>query len=621
MMSIQRVFRQRGFHAFGVIGFWLHFFSLYRLWSHTSNEATVLGRYSTRFALVLVASLLLAVVWVGVMVRWRLVSARLEHVAARWRLVLLVAAGLPILVVWWFPIERLAQEYVAANALLLVVLLLQTMPDQRLNILHWLWLLVLLVVLMWPLLLLGSVTIRMFEPDEAAWADYSTSIFVADGVYARTWLQEPVAIRPGLGYALVGYGWLLENVSFNIATGRIIQFASYVVAFIGVAAIAWRLYGRVVGVACLVMTSFSFSFLAYNEYRPNLQLPAIAVLIVLCALEGRYQLVGRGALGWHFLCGLLAALSLQLHASGVVYIAAFSVFYILEVAWVFYRSRRWRVAPIMTFFVGVAFGGAVYYFLNIAPLGGIGVYLSALVTERGGYVRPLPALYRLFTWPNLVEVILVFAGLTFLIWRQNKADCVLLAILSCVFGAALLLDTQGYLHTFNFLLLLPVGVLLVDGLNPSASGATRRGQIFVAATTLVVLWQVIWFFLIPSGALTALANGRLPPFLYEELRPALQTYIRPNDVIVSTHELLWTYPNHRNLVGVMAETVGSQRWGLNNPVDVWERVQPTVVIAIEHQMDIPPGLAAYMSNHEFKVCDTLRVLATTITIYREQCAA
>jgi hypothetical protein len=612
--------QKRYFHPFFVIGLWGQLFGLYRLWSHTSDDGVFLARYSPRYAVVLGCSIGLLVLWIVIVANWKAVSARLARLPLRLRFTALGLAGAAVLAAWFLPFAPVAKEFFALAWLLLAVLLFQTMPDQTLSSRRWLWSLVVLIVVMWPLLLVGSVSVRIFEPDEAAWADYSTSAYVAGGVYARTWLQEPVVIRPGLGYAILAYGWLLENVSFSLTTGRVVQFTSYVLAFIGVGAIGWRLYGRTIGLVGLVTASLSFSFLIENDFRPHLQMPAFEALIVLCALQARWGGGKRAAPLWHLSCGLLAALSLEVHASGIVYVAAFSIFYGIESAWNVYRSHRLSaLVPALLFVAGLGIGAGVYYTFNMMPIGGLTPYLTALVAERGAYSRSVPALFRLLIWPNLVEVALVFAGVTFLVWRRNTADRLLLAIIGCVFLSALVLDTQGYLQTFNFLFLVPAAALLVHGLNPAVEAVTHRGKLFTGAVMIVVIAQVFLFFLIPSGALTTLANRRLPPFLYEELRPELQSYVHPDDIIVSTHELIWTFPDHRHLVGVMAETVAAQRWQLSDPEQVWERVQPTVVVYLEHQMDIPPGLEAYMTNHVFQTCGRLRVLDVAVTIYRQQC--
>lgn len=609
----------RPFPALLVIGFWVQAFGLYRLWSHTSDMSDFLGRYSARYALVLAASVLAVVIWTVVAIRWRVVAARLEHLSMRWRFGVLAATGLLMLVVWLFPIERVAQEYVAANWLLLVVLLLQTLPDAPANR-RWLWGLAALIIVLLPLLLVASLSVRKFEPDESIWAERGISVYIAGGLFQRTRLEPTVIIWPGLGWITAGYGWLLKNVSFSLAVGRIWQYVSYVLTFVLTGLVAWRLYGRTVGFVAAAAAVFSLSFWTFVEFRTNLQMPTIIMAATFCALQARSSQRSRAAVWWHTACGLLSTLAFQVHASAIFLAAGLGLVYLVEAGWNLYRSRRIAVVvPLVTFGIGAAVGAGLYYVLNIVSYGGLQAYLEALVWERGAFLRPLPALYRLLTWPNLAEVALVFAGLCFLLWRRNAADRLLLGIIGSIFLFALLLDTQGYLHTFNTLLLVPVGALLVDGLRGVAQELTRRGMLLSLSTALLMGVQVIALVIVPSGAVQTLRTGRLPPFLYEELRPALQPYIVDDDIIVSTHQLVWTFPYHLKLYGIIGEVYGMKRWNLDSAEAVWEHVQPTVVIEVEHQMDISEGLAAYMSNHNFQTCGRLSVMESAITIYREQC--
>jgi hypothetical protein len=114
-------------------------------------------------------------------------------------------------------------------------------------------------------------------------------------------------------------------------------------------------------------------------------------------------------------------------------------------------------------------------------------------------------------------------------------------------------------------------------------------------------------------------GGGLPPFLYEELRQPLSSLIREDDVVVSTHQLIWTIPDHPALVSFAAELAAMRRWNLADGVEVWERVQPTLIIYVEREMQFSAGLQTYMTRHNFAVCQEIDVLERAIILYRAIC--
>jgi ligand-binding SRPBCC domain-containing protein len=106
----------------------------------------------------------------------------------------------------------------------------------------------------------------------------------------------------------------------------------------------------------------------------------------------------------------------------------------------------------------------------------------------------------------------------------------------------------------------------------------------------------------------------------QQIGAALRPYTRPDDVIVSTHELIWEFHQPTDkLISVSAEPVVIQRFNLSDPVDVWRRVQPTIIIEIPNRMFLTDGLLTYMQEKNFQVCEQLAPVEVEITIYRVNC--
>jgi hypothetical protein len=182
-----------------------------------------------------------------------------------------------------------------------------------------------------------------------------------------------------------------------------------------------------------------------------------------------------------------------------------------------------------------------------------------------------------------------------------------------------MLDTQGYPTLYNAFYLVPVGVLIVDGLG---SAPVPRGQNLHAALAsgLVALafGGLLWVQLRPSTFTGWLRARELPPYLYDELGRMLRPSITDDDVIVGSALLAWSLPERPHLVSVDAEVTAMRLWHVSGP-EVWERVKPTVVVDVQREITFPPGLQAYMQAHQFGVCDTLKVMGRRVRLYRAGC--
>jgi hypothetical protein len=589
------------------------FLSIYPLWGHESSSSDFLGRYSSRYAIILVLNIAFILIWSVGFIQRRWLATQFTRLPIRLRFLLLLVSGAVVAALSFTSIEPPAKQYLALNWLLWAAIILYTMPDQP-SQLRWTWAYAAALILLLPLFITALGQDR-FTPDEAHWADYATSAFRAGGVYSRTWLQEPVTISPGIGWSVAAYGWTLEHVAFDIKTGRTWNFIAYLLAFAGVGAVTWRLYGRQAALISTTFAALSQAFIPALDYRPDHQLPAAVMWITFAALQGRY----RKRLFWHGLCGLLATLALQLHAAAIVFVFGFGLFYLMEAAGAFYSQRQWKVfLPLIAFTIGSFFGSSLYYIANVQSVGGLGAFLQFLITTRGSVVGA----QKFWLWPSLLEWMLILGGLAYVAWRRNAADRLLLGILICVLIGIVLFDTQGYSTHFSAFYVVPVGTLILYGLaSPELPRGKNQRAVYLALCLLAMLIATAANFIDWRAAARWARTGTFPPFLYTELRPALQPYIRPDDTVISTHQLIWTLPEQANLINVGAEVTAMNRWKITDPVEVWERVQPTVLVMLEKQMTLNPGLEVYLARHQWQLCTRLQVMETNIQIYRPVCPA
>jgi hypothetical protein len=586
--------------------------SLQMLWSHSSTTGAFLGRYSVRYTVALLASLILLGLWMTALFKRQAANRLIRGLPDRWYIGLAAISGLAVFGILVSPIEDRIQHFAAINwltGLALTGLLRQDQPASR----RWLWVGIPIVLGVWFVPVVISVlTRRAFSPDEAMWADYASSVFRASGMYARTWLQEPVAILPGLGWSVAGYGWLLEHVSFTLLTGRVWNFLGYVVAFVGIGLVTWRLYGLKPALINVAFAALSRAFIPVLDYRPDHQLPAAAMFITFAAIQGRLS-QRRGI--WHFLCGLLATLSLQIHAAGVALAFGFSVFYLVE-SLPKLRRRQWNACwPLLWFGIGALIGSLIYYLFNVQPVGGLEMFLNTLLDARVNTNRRILFL----SWTSFFEWMLILSAFAYLIWRRSPADRLFLGILACVLAGVVLLDYQGYRTHYNAFYIVPVGVLLVSAFNPARAGVGRRAILISLGAILMLVGLSSSSFIAWPAVQQWVKTGELPRFLYTELEPVLSPFIQKDDVVVSTHQLIWTFPDHPHLISVGAEVTAMRRWGLDDPVLVWQRVRPTKVVYVKDQMDLSPALLAYMEQRWFEVCLTRQVIEQEVTLYAENC--
>lgn len=543
------------------------------------------------------------------------VAQWLAALRTRSRMIMVAAAVTSEVTIWFSAYNVGVKQFVSVNALVMILLLIATLPERarrgrRIEIVA------ILLALAFLLPLLLTVLVRMpFSPDEAHWADFASTAFASQspGLYARTWLMEPVPIAPGTGWSVGAYGWFLEHVAFDFRVGRVWIFAANLAAIATIGVLSLRLYGRVAALGSVTFAILSAAFIQVFDYRPDHQIPAAVAIVFALVVAARQSKNVYRARSLDVLAGFLAVTAMQLHAVAIALVAGIGLYYIVKSVQGLLKHIQPTVlvaAPLIYYATGAILGAMLYYITNIAPVGGLEAYLAGLE----GRANRLYAFHPMFSWPSLMELALISLGFVLLVIRRNQRDRLFLGLLICYLIALLVFDTQGYRSGVSALYVIPVGALIAAGFGHSGG---RRAGWAVLSVTLLLAGQALGF--MDRQGLTGLVEmGVLPDYVYHQMKTPVESRLGTEDTVASTHLLIWTLGNRPSLYSVASEWSAAQRWriGLN---EVWERVRPTVIIDIPGQMTIDPGLQEYMSHHDFRVCESVVIQELRLDFYRADC--
>lgn len=604
------------------VGLQLQLLSGLPLWGHTSAPAQILGRYSNRYALILGVHVALALLSLAlVMLGGERVRAGVARVPRAARGVLSAALIAGAAGVWVLSLEPHVLAYVGLNALWALALLHFATPDEPRPARVWMGVSVAACVLLFVPLLLTALTVFGYHPDEAHYTDYASTFWAEGKLYDSAWLETPYAIEPGWAWQLAAYGWLLETFGYTVYIGRLVNFISYVLCFVGLYAVGAHLYGRRAGLLMFCTAFLSIAFIPEWDYSPNHLLMPVGAWSFYVLLRAKSAQRARVRYTLYALLGLMLTLSLNVHAAGVVFAVGYSLWLTFAASVAFWRERDWRAAllPLVAFGVGAAGGTLTYYLTNIAPVGGLTAYLDVL-TAWGGANRND---WFFYTWESLLERLLIVTAVLFLALRRLPADRDALSGVLFITATAWFLDTQGYIWHFGTFYFVALGAGLAALVPAEGQLGGRRAAWLLSACVILLAAQVSSLFVNWGTVRSVAQTGALPPYFYNELKEILPAYVRDTDTIYTTHQLIWVFPHTAappRIVTYGAEFEGMQRYGLASPVEVWEQVQPTVIIFIEGQMSFDVGMQAYMQAHPFEVCHVLTRQAIDVTIYRPNCA-
>lgn len=588
------------------------------LWGQVSSDPVILGRYSLRYGVVLLSFVGLTLGWVIASI----MSRRVEYFLANCPLSLILGSVGLIIVALFFVqtlnIEPQIKTYTIANGAMLSVVLLMSQSMREISKWrYWYWGAALVAFLLLPFLYVTNLVALPFNPDEAIWAERGSTYLLTGSLYYRTGFYFPLKIEPGLGWITAAYGHLLNIIAFDIRVGRTIVFIHALLIVLGVGLVAKRLYGAQVGWMSGLITFFSFVPFEWPDYRPHYFIVLGQLLAFYAVIFARQTPNKSLSFSAHFVAGLGITLSMQLHASALGFIIGLSLFYGLEFLVQLAKHRRVTqdmVLTIVGFGLGAALGSLIYFVFNILAVGGLETFLSILFAERGQSWRRL----RYLTEWDLLPKFLIYVAFAFMIIRRSASDRLYLSLWVCCVIGITMIDTQLYLSPYIGIMLIPIGLITqifqtVSRPNSQAVFLTNICLLAVLATSALgfINWRTVE---------DMSQNQALPQHYIMGFAKEVADYAELSDeeVIVSTHELIWAIPYHETFYSTLAEgVVQTQRDWVG--VEVWNMLQPDVYIEIPSHLPMTPGLRMYLENNNFIVCSETHISAKLVRIHRQDC--
>lgn len=600
-------------------GFFVQAIALPDLWQHTSTQGSIFGRYSIGYALVLAFSTLSLVAWASLAVLWhQQLRDWITRTPPMLTLIFIILLNCGLYVLISQAIERQIAWYVSGLVAGTSIVLVAAYPAQPIKW-HswWLGLCLLIAVVLVPIFITAQVLIP-FSPDEAVWADKAATFTSTGQLLHRTSYHLPYKMQPGIGWITGFYGILLQATTFDIGVGRILVFLNGCLIAGGVGLVAARLYGRWVGFASAVLALLSLEVFMRVDYRPDKFVALAQLAAFYAAIVARQIDQPRRQAIAHFCAGLLVTFTMQAHASGLGIIIGLSLFYLLEALHTLYKEKRLSsaiVKRLIYFGCGAGLGTLIYFITNIWSVGGLDVYLSTLINERGSSRRVFHYLFRF----NYLNKALIWAGLIFIILRRNHADRLYLSLFaSCLLGITLI-DTQGYAIGYLGLVFVPIGVPIMQGLSSLGSNLSRRSiwVLYVLSLTLVVN---IFVFVRWDAVNETIAQGNLPSHFVMSFSEVVVDFadVQPDEVLVASQELIWRLPYRPDFYSTIAEGLTQKQRGWTE-TQVWDAIRPDVYIEMPTRLPISSGLRTYLDDNAFEICKEDYIMGNLVRVYRLGC--
>ena len=274
--------------------------------------------------------------------------------------------------------------------------------------------------------------------------------------YGYQWVRRPL---------LGDLPWVVIFAQFGLGLfqARFVSWIFGCLLLLVVGRIGWRLYGSLTGLTSALFLSLSPVFIQASHWaRPDILLATVILLAFLFAIIA-FQ---SGNLWSHFLVGLLAGISLDIHQNGLLFIPGFIAIYLLK----FNKKifQKGSLFAVLGGAIGILFYLVVHYFPNpdvfwklfsfsfsgphISPFGNLNP-IDVLKSIRGEVGR-----YHFYE--NNLDFALIGASITYLLARRSASDKILSLFVGVTFISFVFISGKKVDH--YAILLYPLFMLIVS---------------------------------------------------------------------------------------------------------------------------------------------------------------
>ncbi len=319
-----------------------------------------------------------------------------------------------------------------------------------------------------------------------------------------------------------------------------------ILLLVAIYSIARSLYGRGVGLLSVLVISAIHSFLlAAHLGRHDVVVAAMGFGAIAL-----FYLANKERFGWlTLLAGLLAALSVDVHPNGLLYVIVLGLLCLIEQGRRFYRSGR-----LWALIAGSAIGLAFYVTIHILPVPGPKAYFEmnkiiiagsrsppALSLDLAGWVRSIWETLGLMTGMLGAPVALLTAGgLALMLTRRGDSDRKALITLGILFFAASgLLQAKAPHYA---ILVTPFCAILVSVLLVWAMQVRWKERAAALALRSVLAALLI------TSLVQEVNSARQDPIPdYDTALQHIRTFVPPDAVIIGPQTYWFARPESRYL--------------------------------------------------------------------------
>ncbi|MBL8146638.1 MAG: hypothetical protein JNL34_09670 [Anaerolineae bacterium] len=592
--------------------------------SHTSDAGAVVGRYSVTYTagLAVSAALVGCATFLGFTRHGQRAMGRaagrldalvqrhgLKAVAA---LALLLLAGFTLL--FSLPADiQYVELLLLFNATMLIVSLgmrptsVAAQADASINRLLWLLLAAVLAVSFFSA---HAVPHEQGHGDEAAWTNMAETLRTSGQAYIKISGHSPVTIPPGAGWWVAPYAVWLNVFGVSLSSGRVFIWLFYLAA---VASIGWagaRLYDRTTGLIAAILTAASPFVLTFRIIRPEIGLAAIGALLLVLYLASRKRPL------WGFAAGLLATLSLEIHAAGLAYIVALILMFASDALAALIQRRNPFERRQFAAIAGLALGTAIYWVTHILIQADPAAYFAFLRSSRD-FLSGLPSgdvLARTVAsyWERSpLELLLTGLAVIALLVRRTPSDRIILRFFAFTLAAYLLLVPEPFTYLIILMPFMALGLASLLTWGTTATPAQSRNRYaLVAAATLCAPFLAL--------SLPGVSPNPMPA---TEITPVMQRareLSTPDEVVAGDGFAWWGFTDYPEFYAFWAEWEATR--GLSDVAseNMWETLQPALIFMVYYPgfPDMPPAMRTYLDEHGFVLVDSFEWEGHPAEFYR-----